>query len=427
MPQPRTAVGYVVRMFPQASETFIANEILELERRGLAVRIFSYRRPRAPVRHAYMRLIRAPVTYLPDPLQRDLPGTLSVHREVRRREPARYRATALYVLRHTIRERNPDTWRRFLQAGCLAGLLLDSDVGHLHAHFSHGATRVAMLASMMTGIPYSFTAHARDIYSDDVDFRLLREKTDLARFAVTVSRHNERYLSQRLGPRDGRIRVLYNGVDLEKFAPDPTVPREPGLVVGVGRLVEKKGFRHLIDACALLRDRGRSVRCEIVGGGELRDQLAGHIRTLGLEDVVTLAGSRSQEEIVAYYRRAEVVVMPAVVGSDGNRDALPTVLLEAFGCATPVVASRLTGLPEIVDDGQNGILVDPGSAAQLSDAIELLLERADLRARYGAAARAKAERCFDLHHNVGDLHRWFGESLGLPAAGDRDALRVPVL
>ena len=427
MARRRIAVGYVLRMFPQTSETFIANEILELERQGLAVRIYSYRRPRAPVPHAYLNRIRAPVVYLPDPLQNHLRHVLSAHRELWRREPDRYRATALYVQRHTIDERNPDTWRRFMQAGCLAHLLLDSDVGHLHAHFSHGATRVAMLGSLLTGIPYSFTAHARDIYSDDVDFALLREKTDRARFAFTVSRHNERYLSRRLGAGDGTIETLHNGVDLEKFAPDAAVRREAGLVVAVGRLIEKKGFRHLIDACSILRQRGRSVRCEIVGGGELRGELEDQIRGLGLDGVVVLVGSRSQEELIDYYRRAQVVAMPAVVGSDGNRDALPTVLLEAFGCATPVVASRLTGIPEIVDDGENGLLVKPGSAAQLAEAIELLLEREDLRARYGAAARAKAERCFDLRRSVRELHRRFGESLAAPTPGDRDAVRVPVL
>ena len=427
MAQRRTAVGYVLRMFPQTSETFIANEILELERQGLPVRIYSYRRPPAPVRHAYVRLIRAPVTYLPDPLQRDPRLLLSAQRALRRREPDRYRATALYVLRHTMRERNPDTWRRFLQAGCLAHLLLDSDVGHLHAHFSHGATRVAMLAAMLTGTPYSFTAHARDIYGDDVDFRLLREKTDHARFAVTVSRHNERYLSQRLGAGDGKVKTLYNGVDLDKFAPDVTLPREPGLVVAVGRLIEKKGFRHLIDACSILRQRGREVRCEIVGDGVLRGELENQIHALGLDGVVGLVGPRSQEELAAYYRRAEVVAMPAVVGSDGNRDALPTVLLEALGCGTPVIASRLTGIPEIVDDGVNGILVEPGNAAQLADAIERLMDRGELRMRFGAAARAKAERCFDVRHSVRELHRRFDESLGLPATGDRDADRVLVL
>jgi colanic acid/amylovoran biosynthesis glycosyltransferase len=430
MTRPRTAVGYVVRMFPQASETFIANEILELERQGLAVRIYSYRRPRAPVRHAYLRQMNAPVAYLPDPLQRDPLRLLVAHRELLRREPGRYRTTALYVLRHTIRERNPDTWRRFLQAGCLAYLLLDGDVGHLHAHFSHGATRVAMLAGMLTGLPYSFTAHARDIYSDDVDFGLLREKAHLARFAVTVSRHNERYLSQHLGHVDGKVSMLHNGIDLDKFAPDAGAAREPGLVVAVGRLVEKKGFRHLIDACSILRRQGRRVRCEIVGGGELRGALEDRIRELGLEDVVVLVGARSQEEIVDFYRRAQVVAMPAVVASDGNRDALPTVLLEAFACGTPAVASRLTGIPEIVDDGVNGILVEPGSPAELADAIERLLVRADLRERYGAAARAKAERCFDLRQSAGELRRRFAESLGLPASaasGDRDAVRVPVL
>jgi colanic acid/amylovoran biosynthesis glycosyltransferase len=423
----RTGVAYVLRMFPQTSETFIQNEILEVERQGVDVRIFSYRRPRADVRHAAVAQIRAPVTYLPDPLDDHLREVLAPHGRLLRRQPSRYLRTAAYVLHHTLRERNPDTWRRFLQAGYIAERLLDSDVGHLHAHFAHGATRVAMLASMLSGLPYSFTAHARDVYSDDVDFRLLRHKIDAARFAVTVSRYNNDFITDRLGEVDGALRTLYNGVDLEKFRPGPAAAREPGLVLGVGRLIEKKGFCHLVEACRILRASGRELRCEIVGGGELRERLERQIADARLEGVVTLAGSRSQEELLDHYRRAELVVMPAVVGSDGNRDALPTVLLEALACGVPVIASRLTGIPEIVDDGENGYLVEPGDAPALSAAMERLLEDPSLRARFGAAARAKAERCFDLRRNAAVLRGLFAESVGLRATRDEDAARVPVL
>jgi colanic acid/amylovoran biosynthesis glycosyltransferase len=421
------AVGYVIRMFPQTSETFIANEILELERQGAQVRIFSYRRQRSQVRHECVRLIQAPLTYLPDPVYRHLGRIVRAHRELLRRNPARYRMTARYVLSHTLSDRNPDTWRRFLQAGYLARLLLDGDVGHLHAHFAHGATRVAELASMLTGIPFSFTAHARDVYSDDVDFALLREKAERARFAVTVSNYNREFLSERLGHLKSHIRTIYNGVDLDKFVPDPDVKREAGYILAVGRLVEKKGFRHLIDACAILRDRGHRFRCDIVGGGELRDELAARIGAHRLGDVVSLVGTRSQEEILPFYRRANLVVMSAVLAGDGNRDALPTVLLEAMACGTPVVASRLTGIPEIVDDGKNGLLIEPGNAKLLSEALERLLLQPELCLRFGLAARAKAERCFDLHRNVGRLHNLFDESLGIQGARDDGAHRLSVL
>lgn len=422
----RESVAYVLRMFPQPSETFIANEILELERRGLEVRIFSYRRPRAAVPHACLSEIRAPIEYLPDPLYRHPLRLAAAQRALRRLEPERHRRTLAYVTRHCLRERNADSVRRLLQASDLALRVRASGVRHLHAHFAHGATRVAMLASLLTGIPYSFTAHARDVFSDDVDFRLLREKVDHARFAVTVSHYNRAFLAERLGPAAAAVRTIHNGVDLDVFRPDPAPPRDTRLVLGVGRLVEKKGFSTLVEACRILRARGRDVRCEIAGAGELRRRLAREIRAAGLERDVRLVGLRAQEELPALYRRATVLAMPAVRGRDGNCDALPTVLLEAMACGVPVVASRLTGIPEIVDHGENGLLVEPGNAAQLAGALELLLADPGLRTRLGEAARVKAERCFDLRRNVAELHRLLA-GRPTPTATESHADRVPVL
>jgi colanic acid/amylovoran biosynthesis glycosyltransferase len=405
-------VGYMVRMFPQHSETFIANEILELERLGAQIRVYSYRRPRAAVPHESVRLIQAPVTYLPDPLYRH-PGMLfHANKELRRLEPERYHRTIRYVLTWSFRERNLDTWRRFLQAVYLAYLLKSSDVQHLHAHFAHGATRVAMLASMLTGIPYSFTAHARDLFSNDVNYRLLREKVEQAQFVVTVSQYNRRFLGSKIGPlASASIRTLYNGVDLHKFSPDPRAGREDTFILGVGRLVEKKGFSYLIKACRLLQDQGHQFRCEIVGDGELRQRLEREVHQMGIKGVVRFVGLRSQEELPAYYHRAALLVMPAVLSRDGNRDALPTVLLEGMACGLPVVASRLTGIPEIIDHGENGLLVEPKDPVGLAEAIAILLNNPKLRDRFGIAARTKAERCFDLRKSVRELYQLFRQSV----------------
>ena len=408
----RPVIAYMIRMFPQTSETFIANEILEMERLGAEVQIYSYRRPRTVVPHEYLRLIQSPVAYLPDPLSRHPWELFRANWELRRMEPARYASTAKYVLAHTLRERNPHTWIRFIQAAYLARLLKDSGVQHLHAHFAHGATRVAMLTSMLTGIPYSFTAHAYDIFSDDVNYQLLREKVDQARLVVTVSQYNKDFLNRKIGPLvNGKVHTVYNGVDLQKFSPGSgTEQQDEALILGVGRLIEKKGFSYLIKACRILRDQGQKFTCEIVGGGELRPGLDREIRELGLEGVVKLVGSRSQEELLSYYQRATVLVMPAVVARDGNRDALPTVLLEAMACGTPVVASSLTGIPEIVDHGENGLLVKPGDPTELARAINLLLSEPNLRERFGAGGRSKAEQLFDLKQNTRELYRLISQS-----------------
>ena len=406
------SVGYVLRMFPQASETFVANEVAELERRGCDVRLYSYRRPVAVVPHALLGRIRAPVEYLPDPLYRHPRRLLASVRELRRLEPERFDRTLRSVARHCRRERNADSYRRLLQAADLALRVRAAGVRHLHAHFAHGATRVAMLTSQLTGIPFSFTAHARDVFSHDVDFGLLREKAEAAEFVVTVSRFNAAFVAERTGLAASDLSVVYNGVDLELFAPDDTAPRDDDLVLGVGRLVEKKGFSVLVEACRILRDQGRPVRCQIVGEGELRGRLQRQIDAARLEGSVHLAGVRAQEELPALLRRATVLAMPAIPAADGNRDALPTVLLEALACGTPVVASRLTGIPEIVDHNDSGLLVEPGDARGLAAAIDLLRGDTQLRARLGQGARAKAERCFDLHRNVDGLHELLLESLG---------------
>jgi glycosyltransferase involved in cell wall biosynthesis len=299
-------------------------------------------------------------------------------------------------------------------------------VTHIHAHFAHEATRVAMLAARLTGLPFSYTAHARDIYSDDVDHRLLREKTERARFAVTETEFNRAFMRSRIGiAAASKVHVVHNGVDLERFSPGPAPEDEP-LILAVGRLVEKKGFPTLIAACRLLRERGRRFRCEIVGYGELRPRLEADIRAAGLGEVVRLPGMRSQDELPAVYRRAAVFAMPAVIGADGNRDSLPTVLLEALACGVPVVASRVTGIPEIVDDDENGLLVEPGDAEALSRALERLLDDPDLRRRFGEAGRAKAQERFDIETNARELYRLLaGRPAGIEVSGRAD--RVPVV
>jgi glycosyltransferase involved in cell wall biosynthesis len=401
-------------MFPQTSETFIANEILALERLGVSIRLYSYRRPSAPVPHRYIDAIQAPVTYLPDPLNRHLGVLLRSAREERKRDPERFGEALRYVLQHTVRERNLDTWRRLLQASYIAGQLAGTDVQHLHAHFAHGATRVAMLTSRLTGLPYSFTAHARDVFNKAVDQRLLDEKATRARFVVTVSEYNRGYLAERVPAfANGKVRVLHNGVDLEVFAPNPATARAEDMLLYVGRFVEKKGVRHLIDAVNILRARGRTVRCVLVGDGDLRQQLETQVQEAGLGQTVSFAGQRSQEELLEIYRQATLLVMPAVMANDGDRDALPTVLLEAMACGLPVVASRLSGIPEIVDDGENGLLVETGDAASIASAVERLLDDGALRGRLGQTAREKVERCFDVNGSAKNLARLFVDSVSM--------------
>jgi len=416
-------IAYVLKMYPRFSETFILNEILELERQGVDIRIYSLRKPDDGRFHAHLASVRAPVTYLPEYLPADMGRVWAAQRALMQADPGRYRRVLVY----TLTRRNRHAFKRFLQAGVLADHLRTQPVDHLHAHFATSATRVAMFAHLLTGVPYSLTAHAKDIFLNTVDADLLRDKMRAARFVVTVSEFNRDYLSRlagepgqtslgRLLPADrltippGRIRRLYNGIDLIQFSVGPNDPpqavREP-LILAVGRLIEKKGFDILVRACGLLRDQGITFRCEIAGKGPEEARLRSLIAELDLAGCVELVGPKPQDEIVAAYRQAAVFALPCVVGADGNRDGLPTVLLEAMAMRLPVVSTDLTGVPEIVDDGVTGLLVPQNDPAALAAALARLLADPGVREHMGRAARARVMRDYDLRQNVAILRQWF--------------------
>jgi glycosyltransferase involved in cell wall biosynthesis len=394
-------------MFPQLSETFVANEIVQLERLGIRIRVYSYRKPMAAVPHECVRRIQAPIEYLPDPLYRHPLTLLRAHQAVFRRDPARYRRTARYVLGYTMAERNPDTWRRFLHAGYLAQSAREANVQRLHAHFAHGATRVAMLTSMLTGLRFSFTAHARDIYTANSE--LLGEKIAAAEYVVTCTRANQDYLRQLVEPTQRRKILLgYHGVDVEKFTPAPDGRgTDAPVILSVGRLVEKKGFPDLLRACDILRRKGYAFRCLLVGDGPERPALEAMVRSLQLEDIVGMPGSYSQEELLPLYRRATVFALPCRILKNGDRDGIPNVLLEAMAVGLPVVSSAVSGIGELVRDGENGLLVHERDDKALAAAIESLVRDGSLRERLSENARTTVAARFDAAATSEALARLF--------------------
>lgn len=411
-----TQIAYVLKMYPRFSETFIVNEILELERQGVDVRIYSLRKPDDGRFHASLAKVKAGVIYVPQYPQMEPERVRRAHERVSLAFPDSYRG-----LRAEVEARQDEfLLKRFVQAGVIAAHLIEHPVDALHAHFASSATRVAVYVHRMIGLPYSFTAHAKDIFHDEVNPESLRAKMRDARFVVTVSDFNRAYLQDLLDGSPGDVRRLYNGIDLRTFAPDPVVRREPGLILGVGRLVEKKGFEDLIRACAWLREGQVDFRCEIIGTGERRDALQALIAELGLTGHVALVGPRSQDQVLAAYRRATVFALPCIVGRDGNRDGLPTVLLEAMAAGLPVVSTRLVGVPEIVDDGVDGLLVEPGDSAALAASLARLLLDDELRDRLAHAGRSKAMQRFDIRRNGEQLKRWMEEEV---AGGQRTVVR----
>lgn len=388
----RPRIGYVLKRFPRFSETFILNELLALEEQGFAPHVWSLLSPPDEPRHARLADLRAGVTLLG--------GT-----EGTGRQPD---ATDVQLFAG---QTDSSVARLIAKADRIAAEAAAMGITHLHAHFASDATTTALLAARRMGGTFSFTAHARDIWRDYVDpatdAAKRRAKLAAAAFTVTVSDVNAAHLRTISPESADRIHRLYNGVDLDLFRPAPPERRHPRLIVAVGRLVEKKGFADLIDACALLRDKGVPLRCRIIGDGPLHDDLAARIAALRLSDRVELAGPMPQERLVTALAEASLVTLPCIVTPDGDRDGLPTVLLEAMARALPVVTTTVNGGPEIVADGHTGLVVPPNDPAALSRALGRLLSDPHLAHRMGKAGRLRAESLFDLRCNAGTLGRMF--------------------
>jgi glycosyltransferase involved in cell wall biosynthesis len=396
-------IGYVLRKFPVLSETFVLNEILALEDRELPIHIFSLAPTRDPRFHDNLPKLKAPVLYVPgvtDPSER---RTLVRHnRTVARRFPKRYYRELLRVLSTG----RPSYLWRFFQSGYVADKARQLGVGHLHAHFAKRATNAALLASRITGIPYSFTAHAVDIFQNTVSTAQLTRKMRGARFVVTVSDFNKAYLESLLNGTPARIVRVYNGVDLERFAPGEP-PSGPFTILAVARLVEKKGLGVLVEACRLLRDEGLAFRCSIIGKGAERPRLDRLVRQWDLGDRVHFLGALAQQEVVDLYRRAHLFVLPSIVAEDGNREGLPVSIVEALACGLPVVSTSVTGIPEVVRDGENGFCVPPHDASALASAIAAVMRDEALRARLCSNARASIAARFDESETTAALWRLF--------------------
>ncbi len=402
--RPGCRVGYVLKVYPRFSETFVVTELLAHQARGLDLEVFSLRPPGDGRFHASLARLRSPVTYLRSSGIRadDLWTAL---RDARTELPE--------LSRHADDLLDVDA-RDALQAVELALAVRERGITHLHAHFASAATTVARLAARLAGVPYSFTAHAKDVFHDDVRDDDLRAKIADAADVVTISDFNLAHLRGRFGPAAARVRRVYNGLDLDAFPYRPPADRPP-VVAAVGRLVEKKGFGDLLDAVAVLRSAGRALRVQLVGTGPLAADLAAQVTRLGLQDTVTMTGALTQDEVRAVVGSAAVFAAPCVVGGDGNRDGLPTVLLEAMALGTPCVATPVTGIPEVVEHERTGLLVPEHAPADLAAAVGRLLDDAALRTRLATAARHRIETDFDARRQAAGVAAGFGPPRPLAA------------
>jgi glycosyltransferase involved in cell wall biosynthesis len=419
-------VAYVMNGFPRLSETFIAHEIHQLERLGMPLRLYSVKQEREAFVHPVVAAIRAPLVYLPDAtslsgttlvrwLRGNLPTFASAHVSLLRRRPLAWLSTLGSALALAWKHRPaPLALRKvfikeFLQAGWIADAITrEGDVSHLHGHFCHGVATITWFASRLTGLPFSFTAHAKDIYQAELNpGRLLERKLGAARFVATCTCANADVLRAR-HPRPNEVHAIYHGLDTQWFSPRPgAASAEAPLVLSVGRLVEKKGFDRLIAACALLKARGANFRCVIVGeDGSAGPALRAQIEALNVADRVHLYGAVTQDRLREIYRGARAFALPCRVMEDGDRDGFPNVLAEAMAMGVPVVSTPISGIPEMIDDRVHGLLVE-GSAASLADALQRLLDDAALHAHIAQAARARICERFDSRRTTVELRDLF--------------------
>jgi glycosyltransferase involved in cell wall biosynthesis len=383
-------------MYPRFSETFILNEILAHEAAGLDLEIFSLRLPIDGCFHDTLARVRAPVTYLPDTYLKASEFWAALGQA----------SQELPHLWTTLEQVQGEDVGDVYQAVLLARAVLARGVTHLHAHFGSVATTVARLAAHLTGLPYSFTTHAKDIFHESVQSDDLHRKLNDAAAVVTISEYNLAHLCQVYGPAAGRVCRIYNGLDLDRFAYEAPYHRPPR-IISVGRLIEKKGFEDLIDAGALLAQQGRQFQAEIIGAGPLEADLRARINRLDLEGWVKLLGPCPQAEVIHHIRGAAVFAAPCVVGQDGNRDGLPTVLLEAMALGTPCVSTDVTGIPEALRHGLTGLCVPQHNPAALAAALAQLLDDSVLRVRLATEARRLIETEFDVRRNTAQLRQLF--------------------
>jgi glycosyltransferase involved in cell wall biosynthesis len=405
-------LGYLYSRYPVVSQTFCDAEMLALERLGLELTIGSVYPPLTSLRHEHISCLRASIHYAPPQqilkiLENAARTTGKWPRDLVQQHERKYGPSA----KAELRARN---------AFYFADFFGRNDVEHVHVHFANRAAHTALFLKEISGIPFSVTAHGQDFMKDLDSDDLLREICAAAEFVAAETDYSRELLCRRCPDSAAKIHRVYNGIDLERFPmtngepPRPlrseqpvATPYQAPRIISVGRLVEFKGFEHLIDACGELARRGFDFACDIIGDGPLRETLRSKIAKLNLSSRINLLGSLSQKAVLEKLRDADIFALASTADAQGATDVFPTVILEAMASARPVVSTRLAGIPELVVDGETGVLVSPGDTAALTKALQHSVCDGELRLRYGRAGRTRIEQHFRIEDTVAPLLKLF--------------------
>jgi glycosyltransferase involved in cell wall biosynthesis len=388
-----TRFAYLFERFPSFGQTFCYREVAALDLQNIAPPIFSIRNPKDELPQDWDMRIVERVHYLPEEKE--------LLEEVRRAAKKGKLGTHIVAALDDWGRRTD--FLRLYQAIYVGLRLRQLGIDHLHAHFAGMAARTAFWINKFFSIPFSFTAHANDIFSPRQFEIGLDKLVDTARAIVTETDYAARFLRERFPHRADRVRRIYNGLDLAEFG-RADFSWTPPLIVAVGRLIPKKGFGNLIRACALLAGRRKSFHCEIIGEGPLENELRGQMDEMCLQNNVVLVGVQPQTQLRRRLAAANVFVLPSVIDPDGGMDNLPTVIMEAMATGLPVVSTNIGGIPEMVIENQTGFLVQPGDAAAMADAIETVINDRSLAQRLGRFGYERAQALFSIQKNVRELY-----------------------
>ncbi len=433
LPEAGAEVGYVLMGFPRISETFITHEIYQLEKLGMKLRIFAVKHGDMGKVHDVVSRIQAPLTYLPKVsslsgtglfrwLYENLPLYSRQHLRLLKIKPFAYLGTLLSSIRmswkyrsHFLAPPKKVFIKEFLQAGHIAMQVIDAgSVRHLHGHFCHGATTITWMASRLTGLPFSFTAHAKDIYQTDQNpGDLLYRKINEASFATTCTGANASHLAETF-PACGKVHKIYHGLDTGYFSPGKNSRDTAAIpqILAVGRFVEKKGFQYLIDACAILKNQGIPFRCKILGEhGNHHDAIVAQIARHDLDQHITLHEPVTHNALLDLYRESHIFALPCLIATDGDRDGIPNVLAEAMSTGLAAVTTNVSGIPELVRKDIDGLVVPQKDASALAQALRMLIEDPALRVKLGEAGRERVCQVFDSSKTTIELKNLFLEAM----------------
>jgi glycosyltransferase involved in cell wall biosynthesis len=397
---------YITSTFPVLRETFISREIIELEKQGMKILVVSLKN--TPQEVGREELPQAPILYLPFLFSiRMLAGILRTLVQ----SPIAVVRTSLRIL--WAFKSKPSRALKFLaimpKSLYLVQIFKKENVCHLHAHFAAVPATCAYFISKISGLPFSFTAHAWDIYVKGTDL-LLREKMQAADRVITISDYNRKYLLS-FGVDDEKVEVFYQGIELERYPYVEAEPRKIPILVAGGGLEAKKGIDVFIRALGVLLKNGVRFEAKIFGDGEEKENLMQLASSLNLQREISFVGSMPHREVIRLFQQADIFVMPAVRAKNGSIDGLPNVLAEAMACGATVAASDFSGIPELVRKGEDGILFPAGNADKLADALTKLCGNPETRKSLSRSARRRVEDFFDLRKNILHLVNYFQDVL----------------